>query len=249
MDARCRRVLHEESSVGNVYGKGTSMLTALTFSALPLDQTLSQWIAAYGAWALAIVATVIFAETGVVVAPLLPGDSLLFLTGTVVAASALNVHLAVLVLAVAAVLGDALNFAIGRRAAPFAVSRLRGRWLRQSHLDATHAYFDRFGASTIVIARFVPIVRTLAPFLAGAGRMSYLRFSSFNVFGAVAWVATLVYAGAYLGSRPFVREHLSMITMMIVGVSLLPMAAAGLRALRARRHAVRNAPTHAVLPR
>ena len=145
------------------------MLTTLTFSALSLDQTLAQWVAAYGAWALAAVAIVIFAETGLVVAPFLPGDSLLFLTGTVVAANGLNVHVTVLVLTLAAVLGDALNFAIGRRAAPMVIARLRGRWLRQSHLDATHRYFDRFGSSTVVIARFVPVVRTLAPFLAGAG--------------------------------------------------------------------------------
>ncbi len=160
----------------------------MAFSALSLDQTLAQWVAAYGAWALAAVAVVIFAETGLVVAPFLPGDSLLFLTGTVVAANGLNVHVTVLVLTLAAVLGDALNFAIGRRAAPMVIARLRGRWLRQSHLDATHRYFDRFGSSTVVIARFVPVVRTLAPFLASAGKMPYLRFAMFNVAGAVLWV-------------------------------------------------------------
>ena len=153
------------------------MLTTLAFSTLSIDQTLTQWVAAYGAWALAAVAVVIFAETGLVVAPFLPGDSLLFLTGTVVAANGLNVHLTVLALTLAAILGDALNFAVGRRAAPLVIARLRGRWLRQSHLDATHRYFERFGSSTVVIARFIPVVRTLAPFLAGAGSMPYLRFA------------------------------------------------------------------------
>jgi len=118
--------------------------------------------------------------------------------------------------------------------ASFVVDRLRGRWLRPAHVAATHAYFKRFGALTIVIARFVPVVRTLAPFLAGAGSMSYRRFALFNVLGAAAWVASLVYTGAYLGSRPFVRAHLSAITMLIVAVSALPLAAAGLRAIRAR---------------
>lgn len=211
------------------------MLTTLTFSALSLDQTLAQWVAAYGAWALAAVAIVIFAETGLVVAPFLPGDSLLFLTGTVVAANGLNVHVTVLVLTLAAVLGDALNFAIGRRAAPMVIARLRGRWLRQSHLDATQRYFDRFGSSTVVIARFVPVVRTLAPFLAGAGSMPYLRFAMFNVAGAVLWVALLVYAGAFLGAQALVRDHLSAITMGIVALSMLPILVTGKRALLARR--------------
>lgn len=208
------------------------MLTSLAFSALSLDQTLTQWVAAYGIWALAAVAIIIFAETGLVVAPVLPGDSLLFLTGTVVAASRLDVHATVLVLTLAAILGDALNFAIGRKAAPMVVARLGGRWLRQSHLDATHRYFDRFGASTIVIARFIPVVRTIAPFLAGAGKMPYLRFSMFNVAGAVLWVAGLVYAGAFLGAQTLVRDHLTAITMSIVALSMLPLLVTGFRALR-----------------
>jgi membrane-associated protein len=211
------------------------MLSTLALSAASLDQTLTQWVAAYGAWALAIVAAIIFAETGLVIAPFLPGDSLLFLTGTVVAASGLDVHATVFALTLAAIAGDALNFAVGRRAAPAVVARLKGRWLRQSHLDATHRYFERFGGSTIVVARFVPIVRTLAPFLAGAGSMTYRRFALFNVAGAFAWVALLVYAGAFLGAQPFVREHLSTVTMGIVLLSVLPMAATALRALRDRR--------------
>jgi membrane-associated protein len=211
------------------------MLTTLAFSTLSLDHTLTQWVAAYGAWALAAVAVVIFAETGLVIAPFLPGDSLLFLTGTVVAANGLNVHATVIVLTLAAILGDALNFAIGRHAAPMVVARLRGRWLRQSHLDATHSYFERFGGSTVVIARFIPVVRTLAPFLAGAGSMPYLRFAMFNVAGAVLWVALLVYAGAFLGGLALVRDHLSAITMTIVALSMLPVLVTGTRALRAGR--------------
>jgi membrane-associated protein len=219
------------------------------FSAAALDHTLTQWVALYGPWALALVAAVIFAETGLVVAPLLPGDSLLFLTGTAIAAASLNVHLAVGVLALAAILGDAVNFTVGRHAAPALIRRLHGRWLRPSHLQATQRYFDRFGASTIVIARFVPIVRTLAPFLAGAGRMAYARFAVFNVAGALLWVGLMVYAGAYLGSRPFVRENLSAFTLGVVVLSVLPMVFTWLRARRAsRRVAASGLPASAPLP-
>lgn len=211
------------------------MLTTLAFSALSLDQTLTQWVALYGPWALGLVALVIFAETGLVVAPFLPGDSLLFLTGTVVAAASLNVHLAVAVLTLAAMTGDALNFAIGRKAAPFVLRRLGGRWMRQSHLDQTRHYFERYGGSTVVIARFIPIVRTLAPFLAGAGNMAYTRFAMFNVAGALLWVGSLVYVGAFMGGQPFVREHLSAITASVVVLSMAPVATTAFRAWRSNK--------------
>ncbi|MDQ2778621.1 MAG: VTT domain-containing protein [Pseudomonadota bacterium] len=211
------------------------MWTTIAFSATSLGGLLDQWVLSYGVWALALVALLIFLETGLVVLPFLPGDSLLFITGTVIAAHAIPVYGVVLVLAAAAVAGDALNFTIGRHAAPCVLSRLRGRWLRQAHLDATHRYFDRYGAATIVVARFVPIVRTLAPFLAGAGEMSYGRFAVFNVTGAVLWVGMLLYAGAWLGHQPFVKTHLSAITLGIVALSVLPMAVTALRRYRAER--------------
>ncbi len=217
------------------------MLTTLLSSALSLDQTLAHWVAVYGAWAIGIVACVIFAETGLVIAPFLPGDSLLFLTGTVLAAASINVHGAVAVLVFAAIAGDALNFTVGRKAAPWVLQRFGGRWLKPSHLETTHRWFERFGGATIVIARFVPVVRTLAPFLAGAGNMGYRRFTMFNATGAIAWVASLVYAGAFLGSRPFVREHIGSITLGIVFLSLLPMTVAWLRA-SGPRMAQRRAP-------
>jgi len=206
------------------------MLSALL--SLPLDQTLTVWVTHYGPWALAIIAAVVFAETGLVVAPFLPGDSLLFIAGAVLSVTAQNVHWAALVLTLAAIAGDATNFAVGRRAGPWVMRRFGGRWLEASHLDATRGYFARFGGSTIVIARFVPIVRTLAPFLAGAGDMAYRRFAIFNVTGAIAWVGLLVYSGAYLGSIPLIRDHLSQVTLAIVALSILPM---GITALRARR--------------
>jgi len=197
-----------------------------------LEPVLSHWLAIYGAWAIGLVALIVFAETGFVVTPFLPGDSLLFVTGTLAAASEMNVHTIVALLAAAAIAGDALNFTIGRVAAPAVVTRLKGRWLRQSHLDRTHAYFERYGGSTIVIARFVPIVRTLAPFVAGAGRMGYPRFAAFNVVGGLLWVAVMVYAGVALGSQPWVRQHLSQITLAVVAVSLVPLVLAAWRQRR-----------------
>jgi len=214
------------------------MLTDLLDLFSHLEPALSHGLALYGPWVIGLVALVVFAETGLVVAPFLPGDSLLFVTGTLAASSGLSVHGVVLVLAASAVAGDALNFAIGRVAAPAVVARLRGRWLRQSHLDRTQAYFDRYGGATIVVARFVPIVRTLAPFMAGAGQMRYPQFAAYNLVGGTLWVATMVYAGALLGAQPFVREHLSAITLGVIAVSLLPLAAAAWR----RRHAAVSRP-------
>lgn len=206
------------------------------FAALPpLDQILVHWVTLYGAWALGLVAAIVFAETGLVLLPFLPGDSLLFLTGTVGAAAALDPVLTIAVLWAAAVAGDALNFAIGQRAAPAVLRRARGRWLRPQHLAATEAYFDRFGSATIVIARFLPVVRTLAPFLAGAGRMPYGRFAAFNVLGGGLWVVSLVLAGMLLGHLPWVREHLSQATLAVVAISLLPLLHAAWRAWQVRR--------------
>jgi membrane-associated protein len=204
-------------------------------SARGLEQTLAQWIALYGPWALALVAAIVFAETGFVVTPFLPGDSLLFLTGTAIAAAGYSVHAAVVVLIAAAILGNSLNFAIGRTAAHWLLPRLHGRWLRPAHIEMTHAYFERWGGATIVVSRFVPIVRTIAPFLAGAGDMAVRRFTLFNVVGGVAWVVLFVYAGALLGSLPVVRQHLGWLALAIIVLSLLPIVFGALKARRAAR--------------
>jgi membrane-associated protein len=214
-------------------------LTALLhfLSAQGIEQTLANWIALYGPWALALIALIIFAETGLVVAPFLPGDSLLFITGAVIAAAGFSVHGTVLVLFIAAVAGNTVNYIVGRTAADWLMPRLHGRWLRPAHLEMTHAYFERWGSATIVVSRFVPIVRTIAPFLAGAGHMSAHRFTLFNVIGAALWVAGFVYAGALLGGHPFVRRHLGWITIGIVVVSVLPLALAAVKGWRSRRAA------------
>ena len=219
------------------------MLTPLVQLLTALDQTLAQWVGVYGAWALAAVALIVFAETGLVVTPFLPGDSLLFVTGMVGATAGIDPVLTVVVLWAAAVAGDAVNFEVGRHAAPKVLSWLQGRWLRPQHLQATEDYFARYGRATIVIARFVPVVRTLAPFLAGAAHMRYRAFAAFNVAGGGLWVGTLVLAGRLLGDRPWVRTHLSQVTLAIVALSLLPLVHAMWKARRVRRQAAADPAT------
>jgi membrane-associated protein len=181
---------------------------------------------------------VIFAETGLVIFPLLPGDSLLFVSGTVVAATDINIHLLVATLFTAAVLGDSANYAIGHVIGPKAFHRPQdtwlGRWLKPEYLDRTHRFYEKYGGFTIIIGRFVPIVRTFAPFLAGVGAMTYRKFLSYNVIGAAAWVGSLAYAGYLFGNIPWVKENLHWIVLGIVIVSLLPIAVQFVKERRAR---------------
>ena len=198
------------------------MLTTLLQSLLSLDQTLAALASQYGAWLYALLFAVIFAETGLVVTPFLPGDSLLFIAGTVAAGTALNVHLLVGLLILAAILGDSVNYAIGNFIGPRVFDKPDSRWFKQEYLRRTQAFYDKYGAVTIVIGRFVPIIRTFAPFLAGVAGMSYRRFLAYNVIGAIVWVASLVYAGYIFGNIPWVKENLSFIVIGIVIVSLIP---------------------------
>ena len=198
------------------------MLTTILYSLLALDQTLATLAAQYGAWLYAILFVIIFAETGLVVCPFLPGDSILFIAGTVVAAAGLEVHVLVVVLIAAAVLGDSVNYMVGRYIGPKAFHKRDSRWLRQEYLRRTQAFYDRYGGVTIIIGRFVPIVRTFAPFLAGVAGMSYRRFLSYNLVGGCLWIGLLVYAGYLFGNIPWVKDNLSLIVIAIVVVSLLP---------------------------
>jgi membrane-associated protein len=213
------------------------MFTTLLYSLLALDQTIAALAGQYGPWLYAILFVVIFAETGLVVFPFLPGDSLLFIAGTVVAAASLNVHVLVLVLAAAAILGDSVNYGIGRYIGPKAFSRPDSRWFRQDHLRRTQAFYDKYGGVTIIIGRFVPIIRTFAPFLAGVAQMSYARFLCYNVVGGILWIASLVYAGYLFGNIPWVKDNLSFIVIGIVVVSLIPVATTFLKERRERRKA------------
>jgi len=211
------------------------MLTTLLYSLLALDQTVSQIAAQYGPWLYGILFLVIFAETGLVVFPFLPGDSILFIAGTVVAVSGLNVHVLVVVLVIAAILGDSVNYAVGHYIGPRVFHEPESRWFKREYLLRTQAFYDRYGGVTIIIGRFVPIIRTFAPFLAGVAGMSYHRFLSYNVVGALAWILSLVYAGYMFGNIPWVKQNLTYIVIGIVIVSLLPAISTYIKERKARK--------------
>jgi len=198
------------------------MLTTLFYSILALDQTLASIAAEYGPWLYALMFAVIFAETGLVVTPFLPGDSLLFIAGTVVASAGLNIHVLVPLLILAAVLGDSVNYSIGHYIGPRIFDKPDSRWFKQDHLRRTQAFYDKYGGVTIIIGRFIPIIRTFAPFLAGVAGMDYRRFFAFNVVGGILWVGLLVYAGYVFGNIPWVKDNLTWIVIGIVVVSLIP---------------------------
>jgi membrane-associated protein len=198
------------------------MITTLIYSLLALDQTVAELAAQYGPWLYGILFLVIFAETGLVVFPFLPGDSILFIAGTVIAIAGLNIHVLVIVLIAAAILGDSVNYAVGRYIGPKVFHEPESRWFKRQYLEQTQAFYDKYGGLAIIIGRFVPIVRTFAPFLAGVAGMPYHRFLSFNVIGGVAWITSLVYAGYLLGNIPWVKQNLTYIVLGVVLVSLIP---------------------------
>jgi membrane-associated protein len=200
---------------------------------LHLDQHLRDLAQTYGAWVYAILFLIIFLETGVVVTPFLPGDSLLFVAGTIAAAGELDIHILVLLLIAAAIAGDSLNYAIGRYLGPKVFRFDDSRFFKRAYVERTHAFFERHGGKAIILARFVPIVRTYAPFVAGIGAMRYRRFLMFNVTGAVLWVALLAYAGYFFGNLPFVRNNLTVVILGIIILSILPAIAEFWRAKRA----------------
>lgn len=191
---------------------------------LHIDVHLAELVAQYGIWIYAILFLILFCETGLVVTPFLPGDSLLFVAGALAAlpGNDLNVHLMVALLVVAAVLGDAVNYTIGRLFGERLFSNPNSKIFRRSHLDKTHAFYARHGGKTIILARFVPIVRTFAPFVAGMGHMSYRHFALFNVTGALLWVLLFSYAGYLFGDLPVVQENLKLLIVGIILVSILP---------------------------
>jgi membrane-associated protein len=200
---------------------------------LHLDQHLRDLAQTYGAWVYAILFLIIFLETGVVVTPFLPGDSLLFVAGTIAAAGELDIQILVLLLIAAAIAGDSLNYAIGRYFGPKVFRFDDSRFFKRAYVKRTHAFFERHGGKAIILARFVPIVRTYAPFVAGIGAMRYRRFLLFNVAGAVLWVALLAYAGYFFGNLPFVRNNLTAVILGIIVLSIMPAIVEFWRAKRA----------------
>jgi len=201
---------------------------------LNLDKHLVAMVEQYGIWIYAILFAIIFSETGFVVTPFLPGDSLLFVAGAVAAGGGMNVHLLVALLIVAAVLGNSVNYAVGRWLGRHFFTNRGSRWLNPAHLEKAHAFYERHGGKAVVISRFLPIVRTYIPFVAGMAAMEPLRYTAFNVGGAVLWVGSLCYAGYFFGNIPWVRGNLTAIIVGIIVVSLLPLAFAFIRSRMSR---------------
>ncbi|MBX3660822.1 MAG: DedA family protein [Burkholderiales bacterium] len=187
-----------------------------------LDDHLQALVAAYGAWIYLILFVIVFCETGLVVTPFLPGDSLLFVAGAIAAAGGMNIHLMVVLLIIAAILGDAVNYSIGHYIGPRVLKDRNSRWLNPKHLERAHAFYERHGGKTIIIARFVPIVRTYAPFVAGAASMPYPRFALYNVTGAIVWVVSLGYAGYFFGNIPLIKDNLTVVIIVIIILSIMP---------------------------
>lgn len=203
---------------------------------LHIDQHLRELFNDYGLWVYGILFLIVFCETGLVVTPFLPGDSLLFAAGALTVGSALDINILVLVVFAAAVLGDAVNYLIGKTLGARLFRNPGSRIFRRDYLDRTHAFYEKHGGKTIIIARFVPIIRTFAPFVAGMGTMSYRRFFAFNVVGAALWVASFAYAGHFFGNLPVVKNNFTLLIFVIIGVSLLPLLVEFLRMrLTARR--------------
>lgn len=192
-----------------------------------LDQSSMNSFAHYvGPWLYVVLFAIIFVETGLIVMPFLPGDSLLFAVGALAAGkdSPINIWFAGALMFVAAVLGDAVNYAIGRKLGPKVFSREDSWLLNKKHLLEAQNFYDKYGGKTIILARFIPIVRTFAPFVAGIGRMNYLRFATFNVVGAAAWISVFLWAGWVFGTRPYVQKNFKVVIAAIIVVSVAPAA-------------------------
>ncbi len=207
------------------------LLTQFINIFLHLDVYLGDIISQYGAWTYGILFAVIFVETGLVIIPFLPGDSLLFAAGAIAAIgdSGLNIFLMVGLLMVAAILGDTANYWIGHSLGEKAYE---SKWVKKEYIDKTHEFYEKHGGKTIFLARFVPIIRTFAPFVAGVGKMSYKYFFSYNVFGGLVWVPLFAFTGYFFGNIEFVKHNFSIVILAIIGISLIPII---IEALKARK--------------
>lgn len=193
---------------------------------LHLDAHLAELISNYGTWTYAILFLIIFCETGLVVFPILPGDSMLFAAGALAATSELDIHILAMLLTIAAVLGDSVNYAIGKAIGPKVFHYESSRFFKKEHLIRTHEFYEKYGGVTIIVARFIPIIRTFAPFVAGIGSMTYSKFILFNLFGGIFWIYSLTYAGYFFGNIPFVKNNFALVIVAIVFISVLPGIAA-----------------------
>ena len=210
---------------------------------LHLDVHLNEWAGALGLWLYVVLFLIVFCETGLVVTPFLPGDSLLFAVGALlsVPGTPLTLSTMVVLLCVAAILGDALNYTIGYRVGPRVFTSETSWLLNKEHLVRTQKFYDKYGGKTIVLARFMPIVRTFAPFVAGIGQMNYSRFAMFNVTGGILWVCSFLFAGYFFGAVPVVKRNFHLVIVAIVIISVLPPIFEFLRARREGRQAAATA--------
>jgi len=211
---------------------------------LHIDQTLGVWVAQYGAWVYLVLFLIVFAETGFVVMPFLPGDSLLFIAGAFGASGHIDPVLLAVLLVVAAVTGNTLNYIIGRAIGPKVFST-NLRFLDRDALMRTHAFYEKHGGKTIVMSRFIPLVRTFAPFVAGVAEMSVARFQLFNITGGLLWVLSLVAAGYFFGNIPMVKEHLNLIVLIGLGAAIAPLILAGVwKIIRRKKKAAAKTPPY-----
>lgn len=190
---------------------------------LHIGDHLQELVKNYGNWIYAILFAIVFCETGLVVLPFLPGDSMLFAAGTIAAVGDMNIFVLIGLLIVAAILGDFVNFEIGKHFGQKLFSNPNSKIFKQSYLQKTHDYYEKYGGRTIIIARFIPIVRTFAPFVGGVGNMNYAQFARYNIVGAVLWVVSFTTLGYFFGQLPFVKEHFSWIMIAIIVFSVVPM--------------------------
>ncbi len=202
---------------------------------LHLDAHLSELAAAYGVWIYAILFLIIYCETGLVATPFLPGDSLLFATGAVASTGALNPHIAVTLLLFAPLCGDNTNYWIGHYVGPKVFKKEKSLFFNPEYLHRTHRFFEMHGGKAVIIARFLPIIRTFTPFVAGIGRMKYLKFLLFSVIGAVLWVPTFIYGGYYFGNIPFVKKNFTLVILAIIILSVIPAVVGAIQARRDSR--------------
>lgn len=210
------------------------MIATIIDFILHIDQHLVSLAAQYGVWIYAILFLIVFCETGLVITPFLPGDSLLFAAGGIAAIGSMNIHLMVALLIAAAIIGDAVNFMIGKYFGKKLFANPDSKIFKRSYLDKTHAFYEKYGGKTIIIARFVPIVRTFAPFVAGMAKMDYSKFIRYNVIGAVLWVVLFSYIGYFFANTEFVKKNLGLVLIAIIVISVLPAVIEVIRAKRTK---------------
>jgi membrane-associated protein len=202
------------------------------------DHYLALITSEYGSWTYAILFLIIFAETGLVVAPFLPGDSLLFAAGAICALGTLDIGLLIFQLSLAAILGDAVNYMVGVRLGPRVFNSTTSKWLNRKQLDRTHQFYEKHGGKTIILARFMPFIRTFAPFVAGIGKMTYPKFALYNVIGGLVWVSAFSLMGFYFGNQPAVKENFTLVIGAIILISVIPIFVEIIRAWLQRRSMV-----------